>query len=139
MLAIARTFVVLEAVHATDAGPWRVVVAADDLYPQLPVGEDLHAGEGLVAIVHLRLRSGSHRHQSSRMMLAGSNLGGVTSEGEENGTDGGNSVLSPVSDTLGIPAVATSRDPNNVPYLCVVSDVYLDKSFNQPTAFIAAS
>ena len=88
MLAIARTFVVLEAVHATDAGPWRVVVAADDLYPQLPVGEDLHAGDGLVAIVHLRLHSGSHRHQSSRMMLAGSNLAGATSEGEENGTDG---------------------------------------------------
>ena len=73
MLAIARTFVVLEAVHATDAGPWRVVVAADDLYPQLPVGEDLHAEDGLVAIVRLRLHSGSHRHQSSRMTLAALN------------------------------------------------------------------
>ena len=59
MLAIARTFVVLEAVHATGTRPGHVVVAADDLYPQLPVGEDLHSKDDLVAIVRLRLPSTS--------------------------------------------------------------------------------
>jgi hypothetical protein len=66
-VANLRTFVLLAAALAagkrpSSARPGRVVVAADDLYPQLPVGEVLGVEDEEIGVVYLRLRSGPRRH-----------------------------------------------------------------------------